>query len=171
MNNVIGICDTNTVYMKKLAESFMQKSDIPLQIMTFSDCSQLIQYLNEGSLDILVTGGEILMDNLEQRQSVDAGVKNDEYKGVIQQKVRYTIILVDERGGIQDTDGVCFRVSRYQSSTELFGLIKQLITGGKIGYGATLEYGAEKDGSVRAFSGAKEKNEFGKIYGKSKAPG
>ena len=47
MNNVIGICDTNIMYMKRLAEVFMQKSDIPLQIMTFSDYSQLIQYLKD----------------------------------------------------------------------------------------------------------------------------
>lgn len=146
MNNVIGICDTNIMYMKRLAEVFMQKSDIPLQIMTFSDYSQLIQYLKDYNLDILIIGGDISFDGLNEWQSVDSGM-NMNCQEVIRQHIRYLLELKDEKGGIEKDGDCCFRISRYQSATELYCMIKRLIMGNPTDDSPTMEYGELKNGS------------------------
>lgn len=127
VNSVIGICDTNTVYMKKLAEYFMQKSVIPLQIMTFSETSQLIRYLKKERLDILITGGDVCVDDhLNQLCGTDAGMNTGQRKGGIKSYVKWRIELVDLITGIESTDHFVFQVSRYGSSAELLQLIEQL---------------------------------------------
>lgn len=132
MNSVIGICDSNAVYMKKLAESFMHKSDIPLQIMTFSDGSQLIEYLKEHSLDILIADGVFLQEYFNQGQHVDTGKDTSRQMEVIKQHTRYILELSDEKGGMEKSGDFGFRISRYQSSVELFTLIRQLLAGNRI---------------------------------------
>lgn len=161
MNSVIGVCDKNTVYMKKMAESFMQKSDIPLQIMTFSDCSQLIQYLKEGILDVLITDREFSEDNFNQ-WCVDTGMETENQKEVVRQHIRYVLELSDENIGVENTGEFTFRVSRYQSATELYCVIKQLITGCKMGYGTLSDsYTGEAE---KLYSSAGEKGRSGKGY-------
>lgn len=127
MNSVIGICDSNAVYMKKLAESFMRKSDIPLQIMTFSDCGQLIEYLKEHSLDVLIADGVIFREYFNQDQSVDAGRNMSQQMEVINRHTGYIVELSDEKGGMEKSGEFVFRISRYQSSAELFSLIRPLL--------------------------------------------
>ena len=72
VNNVIGVCDENTVYMKKLAGYFMQKSSIPLQIRSFSDWEQLIRYLQSNELDVLILGGVTFLEKWERWDDVQA---------------------------------------------------------------------------------------------------
>ena len=135
MHSVIGICDSNTVYMKKLAESFMCKSDIPLQIMTFSDCSQLIEYLGEHSLDVLIIDRALREADFNQECGVNAGNNTGNNTGrqmeVVEQHIRYILELSDEKGGMEQSGDFSFRISRYQSSTELFCLISRLFTGNR----------------------------------------
>lgn len=161
MNNVIGICDRNTMYMKKLAESFMQKSDIPLQIMTFSDYGQLIQYLKEGTLDILISDGELSADIMNQ-WSVDTGMEEENRKAVIRQHIGYELKLSDENIGIENTGEFSFRIGRYQSSSEIFCLIKQLITGQAQRCGIPAAYNMGKRNSERLSSSDIVKGGFGK---------
>lgn len=161
MNNVIGICDRNTVYMKKLAESFMQKSDIPLQIMTFSDDSQLVRYLQEARLEILITDRKAFSDDLNQGHGVAAG-SFDRMDG-IRQNIRYVLELSDEKGGIERIDEFSFRISRYQSSTDLYHLIKKLITGRQEKYRNSWEYTV---GEGKMFSDVEEDGESGVSYGR-----
>ncbi len=63
VNSVVGMCDENTVYMKKLAKYFMQKSNISMQIRSFSDWNQLIRYLKTRELDVLILGGSNFIRN------------------------------------------------------------------------------------------------------------
>lgn len=131
VNSVVGICDTNTVYMKKLAEYFMRKSGIPLQIMTFSEYGQLIQYLEKYYLDILITGGEICMEDLDQVCDMDAGMDTHQRKEDIRSHVKWGIELVDFVAETESVGGTLFKVSRYGSSAELLRLIERLISEGK----------------------------------------
>lgn len=162
MKNLIGICDTNIVYMKKLAEAFMQKADIPLQIMTFSNHSQLIQYLKDSRLDILIAGGDFSVDPMEKWQGVDAG-KNIKLQEVISQHVGYLLKLKDEKGGVERDDDCCLKISRYQSATELYCLIRQLITGNQSDDKSMVEYRELKTDSWRFFN-SKEVSETDGIY-------
>lgn len=155
MNSVIGICDSNAVYMKKLAESFMHKSDIPLQIMTFSDGSQLIEYLKEHSLDILIADGVFLQEYFNQTQRVDTGKDTSRQMEVIKQHIRYILELSDEKGGVEKSGDSGFRISRYQSSTELFTLIRQLLAGSRIS-GNPGHKGMEAGSDCNALSGVQE---------------
>ncbi|MGN0357374.1 MAG: hypothetical protein ACI4E0_06100 [Blautia sp.] len=161
MHSVIGICDSNTVYMKKLAESFMRKSDIPLQIMTFSDYGQLIEYLMEHNLDVLVIDRAIFEDQFNQEYGVNAGNTIGQQMEVVKQHIRYILELVDGKGGMEKSGDFGFRISRYQSSSELFCLISRLlmrnkITGERIAE-TVPEYGAgyrEKDRCKELFDQA-----------------
>lgn len=164
MNSVVGICDKNTVYMKKLAESFMQKSDIPLQIMTFSDYSQLIRYLNESSLDVLITDGEFSIDNLDQWQGEETGMGAMYRKEVIQQHIRYILELSDENISTENTGEMSVRVSRYRSSAELFLLIKKLITGHQTEPGALSECGINRIEAECMIKSTGEKGRFRHMY-------
>lgn len=128
VNSVIGICDTNTVYMKKLAEYFMQKSSIPLQIMTFSDGSQLTQYLEKDTLDILVTGGGVLLD-VPDPCGLDAGIEIQKKEG-IRNYVKWRIELVDFMIDTEMINHCIFKASRYRSSAQLLQLVEQLISQG-----------------------------------------
>lgn len=130
-NNVIGICDTNTVYMKKLAEYFMQKSSIFPQIMTFSDDRQLVQYLEKGQLDVLITGGEVLLDDLNSCSS-DTGIHAVWKKEGIKEHVKWRIELVDFMMNTERKDHCIFKASRYGSSAQLLQLAENLITHGTL---------------------------------------
>ncbi|MDO5410919.1 MAG: hypothetical protein Q4F21_10795 [Lachnospiraceae bacterium] len=153
-NSVIGICDVNTVYMKKLAEYFMQKADIPLQVMTFSQDRQLFRYLQKGNLDILITGEELPLERLRQWFGVDLSMefsespenyrKSGEWYGEgeedrdspacsnkggeeVRKKISWGIELKDSFVKTERSGGFFIKTSRYHSSAELLALVTELI--------------------------------------------
>lgn len=132
VNNVIGVCDENTVYMKKLAGYFMQKSSIPLQIRSFSDWEQLIRYLQSNELDVLILGGVTFLEKWERWDDVQADKERYLYEEGMKEHVKWVIKLVDEVSGkeLKEEKGSHnLTVSRYQPPAELLATVEKLTEG------------------------------------------
>ena len=132
VNSVIGVCDENTVYMKKLAGYFMQKSSIPLQIRSFSDWEQLIRYLQSNELDVLILGGVTFLEKWERWDDVQADKERYLYEEGMKEHVKWVIKLVDEVSGkeLKEEKGSHnLTVSRYQPPAELLATVEKLTEG------------------------------------------
>ena len=129
VNSVIGVCDENTVYMKKLAGYFMQKSSIPLQIRSFSDWEQLIRYLQSNELDVLILGGVTFLEKWERWDDVQADKERYLYEEGMKEHVKWVIKLVDEVSGKElkeEKGNHNLKVSRYQPPAELLAAVEKL---------------------------------------------
>ena len=132
VNNVIGVCDENTVYMKKLAGYFMQKSSIPLQIRSFSDWEQLIRYLQSNELDVLILGGVTFLEKWERWDDVQADKERYLCEEGMKEHVKWVIKLVDEVSGKElkeEKGNHNLTVSRYQPPAELLATVEKLTEG------------------------------------------
>ena len=132
VNSVIGVCDENTVYMKKLAGYFMQKSSIPLQIRSFSDWEQLIRYLQSNELDVLILGGVTFLEKWQRWDDVQADKERYLCEEGMKEHVKWVIKLVDEVSGKElkeEKGNHNLKVSRYQPPAELLATVEKLTEG------------------------------------------
>lgn len=132
VNSVIGVCDENTVYMKKLAGYFMQKSSIPLQIRSFSDWEQLIRYLQSNELDVLILGGVTFLEKWQRWDDVQADKERYLCEEGMKEHVKWVIKLVDEVSGKElkeEKGNHNLTVSRYQPPAELLATVEKLTEG------------------------------------------
>lgn len=126
MYEVIGICDTNTVYRTKLAESFLKKAEAFMQVMTFSERLYLENYLKQKEMEILIIEEQIF----SQLPLIQAELLNQEdlseEGGVLH--VRKVILLADERIEPQKQGVHVIRISRYSSCEMMFHLVQSFLS-------------------------------------------
>lgn len=149
MYEIIGICDTNTVYRTKLAEFFLKKTEAFMQVMTFSERLYLENYLKQKAMEILIIEEQIF----SQLPLIQAELLNQEdlseEGGALH--VRKVILLADERIELQKQGVHVIRISRYSSCEMIFHLVLSFLSQnraegqpfpeGRIGYPAGSEEG------------------------------
>ena len=126
MYEIIGICDTNTVYRTKLAEFFLKKTEALIQVMTFSERLYLENYLKQKTMELLIIEEQIF----SQLPLIQAELLNQEdlseEGGVLH--VRRVILLVDERIELQKQGVNVIRISRYSSCEMILHLVLSFLS-------------------------------------------
>lgn len=123
---VIGMCDSDSIYMKRLAEYFMHKSCIAVQIMIFSEADHLIEYLGDHTLDVLITGGDVDLERFTEWFGV---VESADFtgSGEVIRSISWGIYLHEMAAGDQQLNDKMFRISRYRSSAGLLQFVQKLL--------------------------------------------
>lgn len=117
---VIGIWDENTEYGLRLAEYLMHCTEYQIQIMTFSEPCQLVKWMKNHSLDVLITGGE---NSLEKIKRIYCDDTNSGLAEEVWSHVTAVIELQDKAMDPVKSGDHMYMVSRYWSSLTLMEFI------------------------------------------------
>lgn len=123
---IVGMCDSDSIYMKRLAEYFMHKSNIAIQIMIFSETDHLADYLENHTLDLLITGGDVDLERFAEWFGV---VESTDFtgSGEVIRSISWGIQLHETAAGDKQLNDKMFSICRYQSSAELLDFVQKLL--------------------------------------------
>ena len=125
MKCVIGICDQNMIYMKRLAEYIRRKEEDTFQVIIFSDTESMVRFLEKEHLNVLIAGEEVWSQCLSAEDDFHVPDKVSIELGVI--LVETDLVQNKRNMADEGSFGFCSKIlyfNRYCSGLELFQAIK-----------------------------------------------